>query len=352
MKTAPRRPLCSRRLLQYILSLVIAGACLWLALRDVDLQAFGEVLAGASPTLLVVAGILSIVVSTIHCTKIRVLLSGAHPLRYRTVLSAELVGILVDTILPLRLQELVKAYIIGKGAGIPPSKVIGAYVVEKAVEVPLLLALIFSLGLSHDMPPWAMTTAWVGLAGSALVMSVLLLAVARPGVIRGPIRWLGDKQIPGAGAVSGVLEQVLEGMRLGATRPAALGKILCITLTEWCVLAASLWMAAAALGVYLGGWETLGLLVVNFVAFAVPAKSSGAVGIYELAGKTMMMMLFGMSAERALAVVLTAHATMLVFGTLGGLTGLVLAQVSMAEMRRGLEQSAGGEGADAQNGGP
>lgn len=332
MKTAPR----SRRLLQYILSLVIAGACLWLALRDVDLHAFGEVLAGASPLLFVVAGILSVVVSAIHCTKIRALLSGAHHLRYRTVLSAELVGILVDTILPLRLQELVKAYIIGKGGGIPPGKVVGAYVVEKAVEVPLLLALIFSLGLSHDMPRWAVTTGWVGLGGSALVFFVLLLAVARPAVFRGLIRWLGRRQVPGARAASDILEQVLEGMRLGATRPVTVGKVLLITLAEWCVLSASLWTATAALGIYLGGWETVGLLVVNFVAFAVPAKSSGAVGIYELAGKTMMMMLFGMSAERALAVVLTAHATMLVFGTLGGLTGLVLAQVSVAEMRRSL----------------
>lgn len=340
MKTAPHKPIHRHRPLQYLLSLVIAGACLWLALRDVDLRAFGEVLAGASPLLILAAGILSVAVSAIHCTKIRVLMSGVHRLRYRTVFSAELVAILVDTIFPLRLQELTKSYVIGKGEGLRPSKIMGVLVVEKAVEVPLLLALMFSLGLSHDLPSWAQSTIWVGLAGTGLVVLMLLLAVTRPGVIRRPIRWLGEKRMPGARAAGGVLEQMLEGMRLGATRPSALVLIVLITVVEWSVLGASLWLAAAALGVHLGGWETLGLLVTNFVAFAMPAKTSGAVGIYELAGKTLMMMLFGMAAEQALALVMMAHAVMLVFGTLGGLAGLVMAQVSMAEMRDRLRQAA------------
>ncbi len=339
MKTAPNTPLIRHRPLQYLLSLVIAGACLWLALRDVDLRAFGAVMAEASPLLILVAGILSVVVSAIHCTKIRVLMSGAHRLRYRTVLSAELVGILVDTIFPLRLQELTKAYVIGKTEDLRPGKIVGVLVVEKAVEVPLLLALMLTLELSHDLPGWARSTIWVGLAGAGLVVAVLLLAVTRPELVRRPILWLEGRRFPGAGVASSALEQVLQGMRLGAARPSSLMLVLLITLVEWSLLAATLWIAAAALGVHLGGWETLGLLVTNFVAFAVPAKSSGAVGIYELAGKTMMMMLFGMSAEQALAVVMLAHGTLLVFGTLGGLAGLVMAQVSMAEMRDRLRSA-------------
>ena len=58
------------------------------------------------------------------------------------------------------------------------------------------------------------------------------------------------------------------------------------------VLASALWLSAASIGVHLGGWEVVGLLTANFVAFAVPSSSSGSVGIYEFTGKTMMMMLF------------------------------------------------------------
>lgn len=339
MKTAPHKPILRHRPLQYLLSLAIAGTCLWLAFREVDLRGIGQVLASASPLLVLLAGILSVAVSAVHCNKIRVLMSGAHRLRYRTVLAADLVGILVDTIFPLRLQEFAKAYVISKAEDIRPSKIIGVLVVEKTVEVPLLLAMMLSLGLYHDLPPWAQSTIWVGLAGTVLVVATLLLAVARPSAIRRPIHWLGEKRMPGAGVISGMLEQVLEGMRLGAARPSSLVLILLITLVEWSVMGASLWIAAAAIGVYLGGWETIGLLVVTFVAFAVPAKSSGAVGIYELAGKTMMMMMFGMAAEQALAVVMLAHGTLLVFGTLAGLAGLVMAQVSMAEMRQRLRQA-------------
>ena len=327
-------------LLRYVLSLVIAGVCLWLALRGVDISSFGEVLAGANVWLICLAGVLSLAVSAVHCTKIRLLMANLCKLRYRTVFSAELVSILVDIVLPMRLQELVRAFIIGRGEGIRPSKVLGVQVVEKAVEMPLLLALLLSLGLSHPLPTWALSTVWMGLAGAAVVMLALVLAVARPRVMERPIAWLGEQKLPGASLASGAMSQVLAGMRLGTTRPMAVFTILLITLCEWAVLASSLWLSAASIEVYLGGWELVGLLTVNFVAFAVPSSSSGAVGIYEFTGKTMMMMLFGMEAEQALAVVMLAHATLIGFGIVGGLAGLVLAQVSIAEMRGGLRRTA------------
>ncbi len=340
----PGPPKPRGRALQYLLSLVIAAACLWLALRDVDLAAIGAVISSASPLLVLLSGILSVLVTAIHSNKIRVLMARTHRLKYRTVFAADLVGILVDIIFPLRLQELAKSYVIFRGEGVRPSKVIGVLVVEKAVEVPLLMAMMLSLGLYHELPAWAHATVQVGLAGTALVVVMLLFTVARPDAIRRPIRWLGEKRLPGAGAASGILEQVLEGMRLGAARPLSLVWVLLITVVEWSVMAASLWAAAGALGLHLGGWEILGLLVTNFVAFAMPAKSSGAVGIYELAGKTLMVQLFGMDAVQALAVVLLAHAIMLVFGALSGLAGLVMAQVSIAEMRSQLNQEDEPEG--------
>lgn len=326
------------RALQYLLSLVIAAACLWLAMRDVDMAAIGKVLVTASPLLVLLSGILSVAVTAIHSNKIRVLMARAHRLRYRTVFAADLVGILVDIVFPLRLQELAKSYVIFKGEGVRPSKVIGVLVVEKAVEVPLLMAMMLSLGLYHDLPAWAHTTVQVGLAGTALVVVALLFTVARPDTIRRPIRWLGEKRLPGASVASGILEQVLEGMRLGAARPRSLVWVLLITVGEWSVMGASLWAAAEALGVHLTGWEVLGLLVTNFVAFAVPAKSSGAVGIYELAGKTLMCQLFGMDPVQAMALVVLAHVILLGFGALSGLAGLVMAQVSISEMREQLNQ--------------
>ena len=282
---------------------------------------------------------LSLVVSAIHCTKIRVLMAPIQRLRYRTVLSAELVGVLVDTIFPLRLNELVRAFVIGKSEGLRPSKILGVQVVEKAVELPLLAALILSLGLAHPLPAWALSAVYVGLAATAGMVLTLLLAVVWPALLEAPIQWLGGLNLPGAGTASRLLAQILEGMRLGATRPAAVGLILLITLVEWAVMASSLWLAAAAIGVRLDGWMTLCLLVVNFVAFAMPSKTSGAVGIYEFTGKTMMMALFGMQADQALAVVMLAHGTLLGFGVLGGLAGLVMAQVTLAEVRQQLKQA-------------
>ncbi len=337
-ETAPAEPRSktARTALRSLVSLAVAALCLWLALRGVDFEHFREVVADPGWGLVTLAGILSLVVSAVHCTKIQVLMAPVRRLRFRTVFSAELVSIMVDIVLPMRLQELVRAVIIGRGEALPASLVLGVQVVEKAVEVPLLLALLLSLGLTRPLPPWAMSTVWVALVGAGLVVIMLGVVVVRPALLARPIRWLGTLQLPGAQRAAAEAGRVLEGMRLAATRPAAFAAIVLITAVEWSILAAALWLAAASIGVHLGGWELLGLLVVNFVAFAVPSSTSAAVGIYEFTGKTMMMMLFGMSAEQALAVVLMAHGTLIGFGVLGGLVGVVLAQVSLADVRSRL----------------
>ena len=330
-----------RSWIRHALGLLVAMFFLWLALRDVDHQKLWSSLAAASPGLLILGGALSLAVSAIHCTKIIILMSALRRIHFLSTFSAELVSILVDIVLPLRLQELVRAFIIGRSEGLPPSRVLGVQVVEKAVELPLLLGLLLLLGLSRPLPPWALSTVYAGFGSVTVVMLVLGLVIARPAAFERPINWLGGQAIPGARQVSGVMAEVLTGMRLASTSLPRFVAIVLITAVEWSVLAAALWFAVASIGVHLSPGELLGLLVASFVAFAVPSSTTAALGIYEFTGKTMMMMLFGMGAEQALAVVVVAHATLVGFGILGGLAGVVLANMSITEVRQGVESMKG-----------
>ena len=84
---------------------------------------------------------------------------------------------------------------------------------------------------------------------------------------------------------------------------------------------------------------------------AVPASSAGSVGIYEFAGKTTLVVVFGMAAEPALALVIVFHVVMVGFGALFGVVGLLLARLSLGEIR--ARGGAGrGDGAAAYDGAP
>lgn len=322
--------------IRHALGLLLASFFLWLSMRDVDLAQLGSSLASVSYPLFCLGGLLSLAVSAVHCTKIIILMAGIRRIRFLSTFSAELVSILVDIVLPMRLQELVRAFIIGRSEGLPASRILGVQVVEKAVELPLLLGLLLLLGSTRPLPAWAMSTVYAGLGSVTLVMLVLGFVIAWPTVFERPIRWFGRLGFPGARPVSALMFEVLTGMRQASTSVGRFVAIVMITMVEWALLAGALWLAVAAIGVHLSPGELLGLLVASFVAFAVPSSTTAALGIYEFTGKTMLMMLFGMAAEQALAVVVVAHATLVGFGILGGLAGVVLANVSISEVRQGV----------------
>ena len=76
------------------------------------------------------------------------------------------------------------------------------------------------------------------------------------------------------------------------------------------------------LGLLLRQVTPRGVLVANFVAFAVPTSTGGSVGIYELAGKSALTLFFGWGAERALTIVVLFHAG--ATGASGGFLGVSL----------------------------
>jgi uncharacterized membrane protein YbhN (UPF0104 family) len=139
-----------------------------------------------------------------------------------------------------------------------------------------------------------------------------------------------------------VFSNILGGVREAAVRPGTLGKVLIITLIEWGFLAAAMLVGAAAIGLALPLPQLLGVLIANFIAFAVPTSSSGSVGIYELAGTATLVLLFDMPRETALGLVLVLHFVMTVSGVAGGLAGLHLAHVSLAEIRDRTRAEPGG----------
>ncbi len=321
--------------LRHAASLLVAGACLGLALRGVDLPRLGTLVAAASVPLLLASGLLSVAMNGIKCLKIGVLLAPVYRVPYRTLLGAELISVLVDTALPFRLLELVKAYLIGRVGRIGAPRVLGGEVVEKGLETLFLLAMVLLLGLTQPLPPWLQRTLVGGLAAVAAAAVALALLTLRPVVVEAPLRRLAASRWPAARPLSRALRRLTQGMRLAAGRPHALLLVLALTAVEWSVLAGCLGLCAAALDVDVAPQAVLAMLVAHVVSFAVPTSTSASLGIYELAGKTALVALCGMDPARALALVVVFHAVLAGFGILAGAAALAASGVSLREVRRG-----------------
>jgi glycosyltransferase 2 family protein len=332
-RPTPSPPRRIRSLGRQLFGILLAAGCLWLAFRGIDTSALLRALAGASFVCILASGLLHLIGACVKCTKIGILVRPVKKLTYRNLFAAEMVSVLVDTLFPLRLHELVRAYFLGRSGKISSAFIFGTEFVVKVVEVLLLTAALFALSALTPMPPWATTSIHLLLAIVWAAGSFLIIMVRWPALGRLPHRLLERVNIRGVSRIGRLLTEVLDGISRTAVRPSALLGVLLVTVTEWTLLSGGLWMAALAVGVTLTPVQLLGVLVANHVAFAIPSSTSGSIGIYEATGTMTLVHLFNMQQEEALAVVLVAHGIMFCVAMLGGGLGLKLAHVSLREVR-------------------
>jgi len=315
---------------RHVASLVFAGLCLWLALRNVDLQRVSAVLAGTRivPVLLAVALLISM--NAVKCTKMGLLLSPVRRIGLRTLFSAETIAILIDVAFPFRLQELVKSLLISRSERIPTGLVLGAVLADRAVAGVALLVLLLVVGLTRTLQPGSGHLLWSGVAGAATVVLLVVAVACVPGWFAPLSERLARWPVAGRAAV--FLGRIVEGLRTAARRPWILASVFAITVAEWALLAAAFWCVARAVAVPLTGRELLASVATIHVAFAVPSTTSGAVGIYEFAGRATLVTAFGMDPELALPLVVAFHVVLLGSGLVAGSVGLMLSKIGFTEV--------------------
>jgi hypothetical protein len=95
-------------------------------------------------------------------------------------LRALVLGQLVNLILPARLGDLGRAYLVARAGYPSQAQALGTVALEKLWDVALLIGLIFGLSLWHPLPAWVTIPARVAaVASGALLAGVVVLLVLR-----------------------------------------------------------------------------------------------------------------------------------------------------------------------------
>ena len=298
-ESVPSGSASAKRDLSWLLGAGVSLAALLIAVWGMDVGAFLDVLARAAYWLLLPAYLLQLAGIAARAQGWRSLLGPL--VGYRRAFAALNEGYLLNNILPFRLGELGRAYLVGYGSGIGTSRVLGSIVVERLVDVFIAVLSVLVTVPRFAPPAWAsQATVVVGL-GLVLFAAALILA------LRYRASWLAHlRRLPGslAGRVAGVAERFFFGLE-DARRGARLGPALLWLLLGW----ACAWIQIEIYLRMFGAQGSLGvsLFTLGVIALggAVPS-SPGAVGVYELAGVAALRFL-GYPREVALGVVVTAH---------------------------------------------
>lgn len=308
-----------------VVTTVVAVACLVLAFRGVDGERMLGLLGRASPAWIAASLALAVVSMAVRCVKLGLLLRPVERIPYRVLLGAELISVLVDTLIPVRANYLVRAWVIGRRSGVRPAFVLGAEVVEKVVEILLLAAGMVALASLVRLPDWAGPPIRLLAVAACGGIVALALLVRWPGLGRAPAAFLARRGPALLRRVGDLLGRTVDGVSQTAARPGALVALLAITAVEWALLASAFAAASRAVGVAIGPLSSAGFLAANHLAFAIPASTSGAIGVYEVTVSTALTLLFGLPKEEALSAVLVAHTVLIAAALLGGAAGFRLA---------------------------
>ena len=291
--------------LRVVAGLLISAVFLFFAFRGVHFRAVGEALRNANYLWLAPA-VAAIVASVgLRAVRWRLLFYPERDLRLSSLFGALNVGYLVNALLPLRLGEFVRAYLLSQVERVGAAHALTTVAVERVLDMVVTLAYLVAVLPFVALPE--------GAAGKVAVVSAIavgaLLVMLVAGAVRERVHGLGrlvTDRLPAryAERLHGLLDSFLHGFAVLST-PRVAVSALALSVVIWALAALGLYFALFAFHLYLSPVAPLFMLALVSLSFVVPA-SPGYVGVFHLAVTTALRA-FDVDAAVALSYAFVAH---------------------------------------------
>jgi uncharacterized protein (TIRG00374 family) len=285
--------------------LVISAVFLVLAFRGVHFHEVGRALGSANYFWLVPAVLANVVALTVRAVRWRLLLYPRRGLRLWSLFGVLNVGYLVNDLLPLRLGEVVRAYLLGQIERVSAMHALSSVAVERVLDMVVTLAYLAAVMPFVSLPE--------GAAGKIGVISLIAVGALVVMLVAGAVRErthaiarLVTARLPArhGDRVHGILDQFLHGFAVLST-PRVAGPVLALSAVTWAVSALAMYFALLAFHLRLSPAAPVFVLALVSISFVVPA-SPGYVGVFHLAAVSALRA-FHVDESVALSYAFVAH---------------------------------------------
>ena len=292
----------------------LTGFFLWLALRNVDIAAVRDALRHASYGYLLPAALCGAVGYCLRTWRWGQILSRTKVIPFARLFPILMTGFATNNLLPARVGEFVRAYLLGREEEeVSPSLALATIVVERVCDGLTLIALMaltlafFPIPVSDPRLQTIELVATIIFGVAALGLVALLLA---PRPILALVR-LCLRPVPArlAARITGLLDQFIAGLE-ALRSPLALARIAGLSLLVWLCEGGTFAFVLLAfpLGLTGGEWVAAAVFLLVFVNLGIMIPSApGYVGTYQLFAK-LALGAFGVAASAAVALSFVAHA--------------------------------------------
>lgn len=257
-----------------------------------------------------------------------------------------LIGLMVNNLVPARMGELVRAYVLGEREKVSKAASLGTIAVDRVFDgltlVPFIVVIAFFAGASGTFD--ARLGSWslhVGFQDIAAIMAVLfggvlvVLAVValsergRRRVLELAFRLAPARLRP---SITGLSESFFEGLK-SLRSPLDLAVAWVMSGVSWTLEALMYYIVGIAFGLTVGFHVYMMITAVANLAISVLA-SQGGIGPYEYFAKQTLV-LYGAGESKALAYAIALHGLLLIPVVIVGFVLVWYIDLSLADIFRG-----------------
>lgn len=338
----------------WILSLLLAAGLLYLFFAKADFKTVLHETREAAPGWVAAAVLLEVLSILLRAFRWGVMLKSVKEhVPYAPLLKATVVSFTMSGLVPGRLGEVAKPYLLSRWEKLPFGPLMVSVVLERGMDLVALVVLWFTflfLGMSGVSPESGTVMrvftdlSYVLLAFALPLGAFLLWLVPRRRVLdRGARRSERLRRHPLLLRILRSLLRFAEG--LGTfQKKRMIVYVTFLSVVIWSLIAASSWALIQAL--HLGLPWGAAILLLMFICFGAAIPTPGGIGGVHKAIQLALVSIYGVTDDMGVTAGIVGHAVMFFPGILWGLGYLALGRVHLKELRQVSRESRRAEEAE------
>jgi hypothetical protein len=289
------------------IGLAVSLVALFLAFRGLRWAEVGESLTDANYGLLAIAVVLMPVSLYLRALRWAVLFHPRKDLRTANLFGAISVGYAFNSLLPLRIGELARAYLISKTEDVSTGHAVSTVIVERMLDTLTVVVVLIVILPFIDAPGWAKGPALLlGVGFLALAVLLAVLSAKRDRVLA-LVRWSG-RFVPGRfrKGLEETAEAAIDGFAV-LRQPTTMVQAAAWSAVVWLSSALMMFAVLRAIGLNLPFTAALFVMVATALGMLVPS-SPGYIGVFHAIAIESLTNVFDADRDMAASFAIVCHA--------------------------------------------
>ncbi len=198
-----------------LLGLAMGALFIWLALRGTDFEGVKASFKAANYLYLIPVVFLSVIVQIVRSYRWGVIVEPMEKVSQWTLFSITSVGFMAISLLPVRMGEIVRPYLISRKSSIKLGSSLATIVVERIFDMLTLMILLLFVLIEVELPQWIFRSACsILIVFIPFLVLLIFLAVKRELSAKGVDRILGKLPDKISSRLMRLFHSFLDGLQI------------------------------------------------------------------------------------------------------------------------------------------